>query len=79
MARPVGGLEFDSGRRSLIFLLLFFSFGIFLVIVVLFCFFDSVSFFYIFRFSFLFPYFPFLPTSCRSPEVLREVLRFTYF
>ena len=39
MARPVGGLEFDSGRRSLIFLLLFFSFGIFLVIVVLFCFF----------------------------------------
>ena len=36
---PVEGLEFDSGRRSLIFLLLFFSFGIFLVIVVLFCFF----------------------------------------
>ena len=23
--------------------------------------------------------FPFLPTACRSPEVLREVLRFTYF
>ena len=23
--------------------------------------------------------FPFHPTSCRSPEVLREVLRFTYF
>ena len=45
MARPVGGLEFDSGRRSLIFLLLFFLFGIFLVIVVLFFSLDSVSFF----------------------------------
>ena len=35
---------------------------------------DSVSFFFfsIFKFSYF-------PTSCRSPEVLREVLRFTYF
>ena len=33
---------------------------------------DSVSFFSIYKFSYF-------PTTCRSPEVLWEVLRFTYF
>ena len=55
-----------------LFLSLFFFFRlVFLVIVVLFCFvsLDSDSFFL----------FPLLPTSCPSPDVLLEVLRFTYF
>ena len=50
-----------------------------LVIAVLFFFFIYSYFFQIYKFSSLLPYFPFNSASCHFPEVLRKVVRFTYF
>ena len=61
-------------------LLLFFLFSFFfLVFAVLVFSLYTATFLQIYKFSSLLPYFPFNSTSCHSPEVVREVLRFTYF
>ena len=60
-------------------LFFFFLFSFFLVIAVLVFSLYTATFLQIYKFSSLLPYFPFNSTSCHSPEVVREVLRFTYF
>ena len=80
MAWCAEGPEFDSEWNLFLFFSSFFFPSLlrlvcFLVIVVLFYFFILLKFFQIYEFSSLLLYFPFN----RSPEVLREVLRFTYF
>ena len=74
----VGSAEFRA--KSLFFCVCFF-FGSFSI-------FSPFSFFLFLYIALVFLHldiffpialFPFHPTSCHSPEVLREVLRFTYF
>ena len=78
ISRHVGSAEFRA-KSLFFFVRFFFCFRlVFLVLVVFFVSLYSVSFF---TFIYFLPYclIPFHPTSCHSPEVLREVLRFTYF
>ena len=54
-----------------------FFFSFFLFLLIQFCF--GSLYVVCLIFLYFLGFFPFPPTSCRSPQVLREALRFTYF